>query len=155
MQVTGTPDLFRVRLDANGKVQEEKVRSFKLEQREKGSGEVRFKGPGPGQYRFSVFLTDEKGNKEEGATVFIIRNVEDDGSKSRFNPLELVLEKKDYKPGEEARILINTKQKNSTVLLFVRSTGSSADEVRRIRIKGRSKEVTVKLTREEIGRAHV
>ena len=150
VQVTGTADLFRVRLDANGKVQEAKVRSFKLEQREKGSGEVRFKGPGPGQYRFSVFLTDEKGNKEEGATVFIIRNVEDDGSKSRFNPLELVLEKKDYKPGEEARILINTKQKNSTVLLFVRSTGSSADEVRRIRIKGRSKEVTVKLTREDM-----
>ena len=150
VQVTGTAELFRVGLDAAGKVQEEKVRSFKLEEREKGSGEIRFKGPEPGQYRFSVRLTDEKGNKEEGATVFNIRNVEDDGSKSRFNPLELVLDKKDYKPGEEVRLLINTKQKNSTVLLFVRSTGSSADEVRRIRIKGKSKEVTVKLTREDM-----
>ena len=150
VQVTGTADLFRVRLDANDKVQEEKIRSFKLEEREKGSGEVRFKGPEPGQYRFSVRLTDEKGNKEEGATVFIIRKVEDDGSKSRFNPLELVLDKKDYKPGEEARLLINTKQKNSTVLLFVRGTGNSADEVRRIRIKGKSKEVAVKLTREDM-----
>ncbi|MEC9055769.1 MAG: alpha-2-macroglobulin, partial [Verrucomicrobiota bacterium] len=99
VQVTGSAELFKVQVDEEGRIDEEKVKNFQLEEREKGSGEVRFKAPGPGQYRFSVRLIDGKGNKEEGATVFLVRNVDDDGSKSRFNPLELVLNKKEYRPG--------------------------------------------------------
>ena len=155
VQVTGSADLFRVQVDEEGRIEEEKVKSFQLEEKEKGGGEVRFKAPGPGQYRFAVRLIDEKGNKEEGATVFLVRNVDDDGSRSRFNPLELVLNKKEYTPGEEARILVNTRQKNSAVLLFLRSNGNSATEMRPVRIKGRSKEVGLKLTRADIPNIHV
>ena len=155
VQVTGSAALFKVQVDAEGRIKEEKVKNFQLEKREKGSGEVRFNAPGPGQYRFLVRLTDEKGNEEEGATVFLVRNVGDDGSKGRFNPLELVVDKKEYRPGEEARILVNTRQKNSVVLLFPRSNGNSATEMRPVRIKGRSKEVGIKLTRDDIPNIHV
>ncbi|HCQ38718.1 MAG TPA: alpha-2-macroglobulin, partial [Verrucomicrobiales bacterium] len=98
---------------------------------------------------------DEKGNEEEGATVFVVRNLNDDGSKSRFNPLELILDKKEYQPGEEARVLLNTKQKNSTVLLFVRTTGGSAEEMRPIQIRGKSKEVVLKLLQKDMPNIHI
>ena len=157
VSVKGVGVLYRVTLDDNGKVKESQIKSFKVEGRdlEKGEGEIRFKAPSPGQYRFSVKLTDEKGNEEEGATVFVVRNLDDDGSKSRFNPLELILDKKEYLPGEEARVLVNTKQKNSTVLLFVRTTGGSAEEMRPIQIRGKSKEVVLKLLQKDMPNIHI
>jgi uncharacterized protein YfaS (alpha-2-macroglobulin family) len=145
VKVTGSADLFRVTLDVEGKVKEEKVQSFELKPAENGEGELRFKAPATGQYRLSISLTDEKGNKEEGASVFVVRRVDDDGSGSRFNPLELVLDKKDYKSGEEAKLLVNTNKEGSTVLLFLRSNGRSAEELRTITIEGKSKEVVIKL----------
>ena len=118
---------------------------FRSKPAENGEGELRFKAPATGQYRLSISLTDEKGNKEEGASVFVVRRVDDDGSGSRFNPLELVLDKKDYKSGEEAKLLVNTNKEGSTVLLFLRSNGRSAEELRTITIEGKSKEVVIKL----------
>ncbi len=147
VKVNGTADLYRVKVGAEGKVREEKVKTFELKPAENGEGQLRFKAPASGQYRFAVTLTDAKGNKEEGATVFVVRKVNDDGADSRFNPLELVLDKKEYKPGDEARLLINTNQKNSTVLLFVRTSGQSAEELRKVMIDGKSKEVVIELKR--------
>mgnify|MGYP001217685684 CR=1 FL=1 len=157
VRVKGVGGLFRVTLGDNGRVKETQIKSFKVAERdlENGEGEIRFKAPSPGQYRFSVKLTDEKGNEEEGATVFVVRNLNDDGSKSRFNPLELILDKKEYQPGEEARVLLNTKQKNSTVLLFVRTTGGSAEEMRPIQIRGKSKEVVLKLLQKDMPNIHI
>jgi uncharacterized protein YfaS (alpha-2-macroglobulin family) len=146
VKVTGAGDLYRVRLDAGGKVKEERIEGFKLQPSLTGEGVLRFKAPAAGQYRFAVTLTDEKGNKEEGGTVFVVRKVADDGSGSRFNALELVLDKKDYQPGDEAKLLVNANQKGSTVLLLVRSNGRTADELRMIRIEGKSKEVSIKLS---------
>lgn len=147
VKVNGSADLFRVKVDADGKVEEEKVKSFDLQPAESGEGTLRFKAPDSGQYRFAITLTDEKGNKEEGATVFVVRKVDDDGAGSRFNPLELVLDKREYKPGDEARLLINTNQPNSTVLLFVRTNGQSAEELRTVKIEGKSSEVAIELKR--------
>ena len=155
VKVKGEANLYRVSLDPDGNVEEERIQSIKLEEEDQGEGEVRFKAPSPGQYRFSVQLTDIKGNVEEGATVFVVRNVDDDGAKSRFNPLELVLDKSEYRPGEEARILVNTKQKNSSVLLFLRTTGGSAEEMRLVQVRGKSKEVTVKLLQKDMPNIHV
>ena len=153
--VEGVANLYRVRLGDQGRVEEERVKSLKVEEGEEGAGRIRFKAPSAGQYRLSVVLRDEKGNEEEGAAVFVIRNVNDDGGRARFNPLELVPDKREYKPGEEARILVNTKLKNSTVLLFVRTTGSVAEEMRTIRIQGKSKEVGLKLFQKDVPNIHV
>jgi len=145
VQVTGKAELHRVTVDENGRVKEKKVKSFDLDKEEDGEGTVRFKAPESGQYRFAVTVTDEKGHTGEGATVFVVRKADDEGAEGRFNPLELVLDKKEYMPGEEARLLVNTNQAGSTVLLFVRSTGQSAEELRVIAIEGKSKEVAIEL----------
>ena len=57
----------------------------------------------------------------------------------------LPIYKKDYKSGEEAKLLVNTNKEGSTVLLFLRSNGRSAEELRTITIEGKSKEVVIKL----------
>ncbi len=155
VKVSGVADLYRVFLKDDGNVEEKRIKSITLQAEDQGEGEVRFKAPEAGQYRLSVRLTDIKGNEEEGATVFVVRNVDDDGSKSRFNPLELVLDKSEYRPGEEARILVNTKQKNSTVLLFSRTNGGSAEEMRLIHVRGKSKEITVRLSQKDMPNIHV
>ena len=44
------------------------------------------------------------------------------GRAFRFNDLELIPDRKEYQPGETVKLLINTNQADSTVLLFVRPT---------------------------------
>ena len=67
-----------------------------------------------------------------------------DGASFRFNDLEIIPDRKEYRPGETVRLLINTNHVNSTVLLFVRPTNGVYLEPKMIRLQGKS-------TVEEIG----
>ncbi|MGB1130874.1 MAG: alpha-2-macroglobulin family protein, partial [Haloferula sp.] len=137
-------------LDEEGKVLEELVKEWKARSGESGEGEHEFKAPTAGQYRLSVKLKDAKGNEEEGATVFVVRGAKDKGQGLRFNDLELVLDKKHYEPGESARVLINTNQADSTVLLFLRGSGNVAEELEIIRMDGKSHEYELKLEKRDM-----
>ena len=62
----------------------------------------------------------------------------------RFNDLEIIPDRKEYRPGDTLRLLINTNQVNSTVLLFVRPTNGVYLPPKVVRLRGKS-------TVEEIG----
>lgn len=150
VSVEGKATLYRLRLDDAGKVREERVKEFALAAEEDGEGRWKFEAPGSGQYRLAVSLKDQKGRIQEGATVFTVRLVNEKGQENRFNPLELILDKKEYRAGEEARLLINTNQPNSTVLLFLRTDGHTAGSHQLISIEGKSKEIAIKLSKADM-----
>ena len=77
-----------------------------------------------GQYRLSATVDDGQGHTIEGGYLFTILGQGFDGASFRFNDLEIIPDRKEYRPGEKLGLLINTNQVNATVLLFVRPINS-------------------------------
>lgn len=150
VEAEGKVMLYQVTLGEDGKVGEKLVKEWKAVTDEKGEGAHVFKAPSAGQYRVAVSLTDAKGNKQEGGTVFVVRGEKDKGQGLRFNDLELVLDKKHYEPGETAKILINTNRADATVLLFLRGAGNVAEKLELIRMPGKSMEYDLKLEKRDM-----
>ncbi|MCE9605012.1 MAG: alpha-2-macroglobulin [Planctomycetia bacterium] len=103
-----------------------------------GHAEMQIKASAAGQYRLSYELTDAKGNKEEGGYVFTVMGEGNDGAQFRFNSVELVPDKREYKAGDKVRLQVNTDRLGSTVLLFVRPTNGIYLPPQLLRIAGRS-----------------
>ena len=150
VKAAGKATLYRVKLDGEGKVSEEEVKQWDQQADENGEGSLVFEAPVQGQYRFAVEMTDGKGNKEEGAMVFVVRGEQNDGQGLRFNDLELVLDKKHYAPGETARILVNANEPGATVLLFLRGSGNVAEQLELLKIDGKSREYALKLEKRDM-----
>jgi len=142
---TGKATLYRLSLSED-KVEEEVLTTWDLAEESDGEGELIFEAPEAGQYRLATVLTDAKGNTAQGGQVFSVRGESDNGLGSRFGDLELILQKKEYQPGEKATLLINTNQAQSTVLLFLRPNNGKMDELRVLKMAGKSQEVSLDLT---------
>ena len=67
--------------------------------------------------------TTAKATAIEGGYLLTITGPGFDSASFRFNDLEIIPDRKEYQPGDKLRLLINTNQVNSTVLLFVRPSG--------------------------------
>ena len=77
----------------------------------------------PGQYRLSADDRRRPGARDRGRLpVRRSRARASTAPRFRFNDLEIIPDKKEYQPGDTLRLLINTNQVDSTVLLFVRPT---------------------------------
>ncbi|MDO5554862.1 MAG: alpha-2-macroglobulin family protein [Planctomycetia bacterium] len=144
--------LFRVRYELNEgdnptagfRPVEEEVSCHQVVFDENGKSELTLNAAAPGQYRLSCSLTDSQGHACEGACVFLIRPAENaelndsNDTSFHFSQLELVPEQSEYAPGETLNLLVNTDQKNSTVLLFPRSVDGVAQRPHVLRLNGQS-----------------
>ncbi|MEZ7956668.1 MAG: alpha-2-macroglobulin family protein [Rubritalea sp.] len=131
--------LYKVTSDAKGQLKETVVRQW---ERKRFSGEtarIDFKVDQAGQYRLVNLVTDEKGREVEGAILFSVRGPAGEQGEVRYNDIELITDKRTYAPGETVKLLVNTKRKNSTVMLFVR--GSNKREL--ITLTGNSQVVEI------------
>src|SRR5262249_45743324 len=91
-----------------------------------------------GQYRLSLKVTDAKQRTVEGAVILSILGEGFDSAKFRFNDLELIADKREYKPGEKVRLLINTNRPENTVALFVRPADGSYPKPQILHLTGKS-----------------
>ena len=155
VKATGSATLYRVRVDGDGTITEKMVKTWDQQLDESGEGEFVIEAPERGQYRMAVAMTDGKGNKAEGATVFVVRGEKDDGQGMRFNDLELVLDRKEYAPGQEAKILVNANEPDATVLMFLRSNGGVAENLELLKIDGKSREFTLPLEKRDMPNMYV
>ncbi len=140
----GTLKLLKIAYDAERKPVETPVESWDLTLDADGQARQTIKASAPGQYRLSSTIDDGHGHAIEGGYLLTITGQGFDGASFRFNDLEIIPEKKEYRPGETLRLLINTNQVNSTVLLFVRPTNSVYLPPKVVHLRGKS-------TVEEIG----
>jgi uncharacterized protein YfaS (alpha-2-macroglobulin family) len=88
-------------------------------------GRLSFRYPIPqeGQYRITFVTRDSAKEEVQGNSVFWVNGPKFDGRIYRFNDLEIIADKRTYKIGDTAHLLINTAENNSRVLF--------ADEVSR------------------------
>lgn len=148
---SGHLTLYRVTYDDEGKPNETEVQSWEVTTDSDGFTKHPLSASEPGQYRLSCTLQDDEGHEIEGGYLFFVRGSGFDGSKFRFNDLELVLEKRDYAPGETARLMLNTNHTNATVLLFLRpvdGVGITLPQV--ITLTGKSQVIDVPVTMEDM-----
>jgi hypothetical protein len=139
---TATAILYSSEVDPNGEIVEKEIGKWTPE------GENwTFVASKPGQYRVAVEFTDKKGRKQEGATVFSVHGA--DGvvkGNFRYNDLELIPDKKEYRPGDTVSLLVNVNQPNSRVWLFIRPSQGKLSETKIIQIQGNSQIVKIPLT---------
>ena len=140
----GTLKLLKISYDAERKPVETPVESWDLALDADGQASQTIKAGAPGQYRLSATIDDGQGHAIEGGYLFTIIGQGFDGASFRFNDLEIIPDRKEYQPGETLRLLINTNQVNSTVLLFVRPTNGVYLPPKVVHLRGKS-------TVEEIG----
>ena len=135
--------LYRITYDKQGNPKEKKLRSWDARTDEQGRALVQMLATDAGQYRIACEVEDADEHRIEGAQVFLVRGPEFDGKDFRFNDLELVADRREYKPGQVARLMLNTNRRGSTVLLFVRAEGSVYPRPRVVRMKGKSTEIEI------------
>jgi uncharacterized protein YfaS (alpha-2-macroglobulin family) len=147
----GTLKLFRLALDADGKVVETEASSWPVETDPAGKISQKFPAPEVGQYRLSAELSLPGGDATFGATIL---NVHGPGRAEpgawKFGPLELVADKLEYAAGEKLRLRVNSDKVDANVWLFLHVGGSSGREARRIRLDGKSSEVELALDRRDM-----
>ncbi|WP_411825821.1 alpha-2-macroglobulin family protein [Luteolibacter sp. AS25] len=134
--------LYRSTIGEDGEVEEEKIGEWTPEGRDWS-----FVASKAGQYRISVDFTDENGRKQEGATVFSVRGAEGEiEGDFRTNALEIIPDKKEYRPGDTLKLLVNVNQPGSRVWLFIRPSQGEVSETRILEIEGKSEVVEIPLT---------
>ena len=144
--VQGRGELKLYRLSyTKGEPVETEVQSWQLDTDMEGRALQQIKASRAGQYRLSYTLTDAGKHRIEGGHVFCIMGEGFDGKAFRFNEIELVPDKREYRDGEKVRLMVNTDREESTVLLFIRPANGVYLPPEVIRLDGKStlREITV------------
>jgi uncharacterized protein YfaS (alpha-2-macroglobulin family) len=136
VQGKGKLTLYRVTYQ-EGKPVEKQGFALDLDTNEEGLAQQPIRAAGPGQFRLSYKLTDTKGHTIEGGYVFTIIGQAAGHEEFRYSDLELIPDKREYKPGESVRLLINRHRADGTVMLFVRPSGVYLPP-KMIRLEGKS-----------------
>ncbi|MFH0939355.1 MAG: alpha-2-macroglobulin family protein, partial [Planctomycetota bacterium] len=134
----GVLKLFKITYDKDNKPVETVAQEWPLDTNEEGAARQQLKATKTGQYRISYKVTDDKQREIEGGYVFCITGEGFDGSQFRFNDIELMTDKREYKPGDNLQLMINTNRAASTVLLFVRPANGVYLAPKMLRMKGKS-----------------
>lgn len=132
-----TAILYSSALNAKGEIEEKEIGKWTPE-----GGNWTFTASKAGQYRVAVVFTDKKGRKQEGATVFSVRGAKAEGN-FRYNALELIPDKKEYRPGDTVKLLVNVDKADSRVWLFIRPSQGKLAETKIIRIEGKTQTVEI------------
>lgn len=134
----GVLKLLRISYDEKRQPVETPVADWQLDTDEDGRASQRIAASRAGQYRLAYTLTDAKGHSIEGGYVFTIVGEGFDGAQFRYDDLELVPDRRQYRPGETVRLLINTDRSGGTVLLFVRPSQGVYLPPQVVRLAGKS-----------------
>jgi len=146
----GSVVLYSIRYGKDGKPVEKAEQEWNVTVNDRGEAALKISASKPGQYRLSCKVTDAKGHTQEGGYVFVVRGEGFDGRDFRFNQLELTADKKEYAPGDTVNLMINTEQRNSTVLLFVRPANGIYLPPQVLRLKGKSTVVPVAVVKRDM-----
>jgi alpha-2-macroglobulin len=139
----GELKLYRITYNDKNEPVENAVQTWQLDTNVEGRANQQMEASKPGQFRVAYRLTDKQKHTIEGGYLFVVRGQGFTSGKYRFNDIELTSDKKEYKPGEKAKLLINTNQAGGTILLFARPANGIYLPPKMIRLEGKSIEETV------------
>lgn len=142
--------LYKITYGEDRKPVETEVQTWNKEVGPEGTANLQMVAAQAGQYRLSTTVTDAKGHKIEGGFIFTIIGEGFDGSQYRFNHLELIPDKKEYKPGDTVKLQINTDRPGTTILLFLRPTNGIYLPPQKLELAGKSTVVDVAVVQKDM-----
>ncbi len=151
----GTATVFRVTYNEQGEPKEKRERSWDITTDAEGRASVTMKATDAGQYRLVCRLEDGDDHEIEGGSLFVIRGPEFDGKDFRFNDLELIADRREYRPGQTARLMLNTNRRGSTVLLFLRPENGVYRRPQVLTLKGKSTVIKIPVSLKDMPNFHV
>jgi uncharacterized protein YfaS (alpha-2-macroglobulin family) len=148
----GKLTLFKVAYDEKdgGKPVEAEVRTWELNTDEQGFATLPIKASEQGQYRLAYSVADDAGKTIEGGYLFTIVGEGFDGSKFRFDDLEIITDKREYAPGDKVQLQINTNRVGSTVMLFLRPSNGVYLEPQFLTLSGKSTIVPIEVAAKDM-----
>ncbi len=146
----GKLSLLKLTYTDKGEPQEQEVAAQDFKTDGEGAAMVKLSASAAGQYRVAVKVTDARNRTTEGGYVVVVRGQGFDGRDFHFNNLELVVDKAEYAPGDELKLLVNAERADSTVFLFVRSSQGQAGHPKILRLKGKSTSESVKVVLDDM-----
>ncbi len=146
----GVLKLYRVTYTPDAKPVETQVQRWDLDTNAEGRAEVQIGAARAGQFRLSYTVTDSKGHEIEGGYVFVVRGEGGAGEDYRFNDIELVPDKRDYRPGEKVRLAVRTNRAGGTVLLFERPSNGVYLKPKVLRLRGKGRIEPVEVTKKDM-----
>lgn len=146
----GQLSLLKVSYDADQNPVESEVGSWKVDTDAEGFATHQIKPNQAGQYRLSYKLTDSEENQIEGGYVFTVIGKSFASEKYRFNNLELIPEKREYRAGETVKLQLNTNRKNGTVLLFTRPSNGVYLPPTLLKLDGKSTVIDIAVTKKDM-----
>jgi uncharacterized protein YfaS (alpha-2-macroglobulin family) len=145
----GELSLYKISYDVKNKPVEQSVGTWKLDTDVEGHAQQQIAASAPGQYRLSFKVTDSQKHTIEGGYVFVVRGEGFDGRQYRFNDIELITDKREYAPGDKAKLLVNTNRNGGTVLLFLRPAGTYFAP-KLLKLKGKSVEEEIEIVQRDM-----
>lgn len=140
--VAAKGELVVARLRSNAAAErlptEEIVRRWPAETDADGRLSSKIPLPGEGQYRVTFQTRDARRREVQGNAVFWVCGPKFDGRVYRFNDLEIVTDKRTYKIGETARLLINVAESGAHVLFSDDASQGLLRAWRMLKMEGRS-----------------
>ncbi|MBN1900598.1 hypothetical protein JW926_04645 [Candidatus Sumerlaeota bacterium] len=100
----------------NAHIEEKEIKRWKAETDENGMLEFPLRYERSGQLKIRFEAPDKWKGVVEGYGMVWVCGEDFDGELYRFNNLEMITDKREYKPGETAHVMINTAHSNSYVL---------------------------------------
>lgn len=151
----GVLKLFKVSYNKNAEPVETEVASWELDTNAEGEATQQARPNQPGQYRFSYKVTDTQGNSIEGGYVFTVIGQKFASENYRFNDLELIPEKREYRAGENVKLQLNTNRRNGYVLLFLRPANGVYLPPKMIELDGKSTVIDIPVSRKDMPNFYV
>ncbi|GIW96744.1 MAG: alpha-2-macroglobulin [Pirellulaceae bacterium] len=143
---TGKLDLLQITYDAQRHLVERPVDSWEVATDEEGRIEHGLFLPQAGQFRARLRLIDSQGREVEGGHIFVVRGEQNTDEDWRFDALELIPDKPEYRVGDTAELLIATEHNDATVVLFVRPRDGIYPDPIVMRLQGKTASVSIDIT---------
>lgn len=146
----GTLRLLHLTEGEGGKIEEKEVAIWQVKTDAEGEVAQRFQAPAGGQYRLAAKLSLKGGEASEGAIILNVHGTDKPGDDWHFGGLELIADKITYGPDDTVKLRVNSDRANAHVWLFIRAENGGGKEAKRVLLDGKSGEVEVKLSREDM-----
>ena len=150
VQGKGKLTIYQITYDKDNKPVETAVREWPLDTDDEGRASLQMKASRKGQYRVAYELTDAKKHTIEGGTVFTIIGEGFDGAEFRFNDIEIITDKRDYKPGDKVKLQVNTNRVGAAVVLFTRPSNGIYLKPQVVQLDGKSTVVEVGVVKKDM-----
>ncbi|MFC1581969.1 alpha-2-macroglobulin [Planctomycetota bacterium] len=131
----------------NSIISEKPVKEFSEATDDQGNLELALTFDKSGQYKVEYATMDGWGEAVKGVLVIWAVGDDFDGTVYRFNSLELLTDKRTYKVGETAHVMLNAARAGAWVLFADRIENGALLNYRVIELKGKSKIIDIPITK--------